>query len=137
LAAVEAALEAGDAEGVPFVLNARTDAFLLATERPPTVKLNDAIERGRAFLAAGATSVFVPGQLDEPTVRALVEALGPQRLSVIELPGSLPVSQLESLGVARVSTGPWSQRVALTALADAAAVLMAGGQLPPEVRALT
>src|SRR5690606_37993195 len=84
VAAVEAAVTAAEAEGVPFVLNARTDAYLRAPrDRTAEQKLADAVERGRAFLDAGAACVFVPGQLDEPTVRSLVEAFGPQRLSVI------------------------------------------------------
>src|SRR5947208_9856895 len=35
VAAVEAAVAAAEAEGVPFVLNARTDAFLRAGDRDP------------------------------------------------------------------------------------------------------
>ena len=54
---------------MPFVLNARTDAYLLAGDRDPADLLADAIERGRAFLDAGADCVFVPGQLDAETVR--------------------------------------------------------------------
>ena len=135
--AVEAVVAAGEAEGVPFVLNARTDAFLRAANRPPADVLADAIERGRAFLAAGATAVFVPGKLDEPTVGALVQAFGPQKLSLIAVPGSLSVSEMEYLGVARVSTGPWSQRVALTALADAASALLAGGTISATTRVLS
>ena len=42
--------------------------------------LADAIERGRAYLDAGASTVFVPGLLDEPTVAALVAALGERKL---------------------------------------------------------
>ena len=64
VAAVSAAVKAGEAEGVPFVLNARTDAFMLAAGRDPASVLEDAIERGRAFLEAGASCVFVPGRLD-------------------------------------------------------------------------
>ena len=45
--------------------------------------LADAIERGRAYLDAGASTFFVPGMLDEPTVAALVEALGPQKVNMI------------------------------------------------------
>jgi len=56
---------------------------------------------------------------------------------VIAVPGvSLPASELQALGVARVSTGPYTQRAALTALQDAAADLVAGGTLPPGTRAL-
>ena len=55
-------MRAAAAEGVPdFVLNARTDAFLRAGDRDPDDVLADAIERGRAFLDAGAPVVFVPG----------------------------------------------------------------------------
>ncbi|MGY1914364.1 hypothetical protein [Blastococcus sp. SYSU DS0973] len=41
------------------------------------------------------------------------------------------------LDVARVSTGPFMQRVALTALQDAATALLAGGVLPPGTRRLS
>ena len=42
----------------------------------------------------------------------------------------------EADGVARVSTGPFTQRVALTALQDAVTELLAGGTLPDGTRAL-
>jgi 2-methylisocitrate lyase-like PEP mutase family enzyme len=135
--AVSAVVRAGEAEGVRFVLNARTDAFLRAGDRGPADVLSDAIERGRAFLDAGACCVFVPGLLDEPTVRALVEGIGERRVSVIGVPGSLSGTRLAELGVARLSYGPWSQNVALTALADFAAEALAGGILPAGVRRLT
>ena len=137
VAAVAAAVSAGEAEGVPFVLNARTDAFLRAGDRDPELVLTDAIERGRAFLEAGADCVFVPGRLDIATVRRLVEGIGERRVSLIGLPGTPPQSELATAGVARLSFGPWSQRVALTALADTGAELLSGASLPDGVRALT
>ena len=51
------------------------------------------------------------------------------------MPGLPPTAELERMGVARVSMGPWGYRVALTALQDAAADLLAGGALPAGVRA--
>lgn len=137
VAAVSAAVAAAEAEGVGFVLNARTDAFLKAGDRDRADVLADAIARGRAFVEAGASCVFVPGRLDEPTVVALVEGIGERRLSVIHVPGSLPQARLAELGVARVSFGPWTQRAALTHLADLTADLLAGGALPEGVRALS
>lgn len=134
VAAVAAAVQAGAASG--FVLNARTDAFIKAGGRDPADVLADAIERGRAYLDAGAACFFAPGTLDRPTVEALVLALGPQKLSVIALPGSLPLPELAELGVARVSFGPWTQRLALTALAEAGADMLAGGSLPEGVKPL-
>jgi 2-methylisocitrate lyase-like PEP mutase family enzyme len=65
-----------------------------------------------------------------------VEVLGPRKGTLIAVPGTLPLAKLEELGVARVSYGPWSQRVALTALADFAADVIAGGALPEGTRPL-
>lgn len=127
---VRAAVRAAESEGVPFALNARTDVFLRDALPTPDEKAEEAIRRGRAFLDEGATCVFVPGKLDEPTVKRLVAGLGERRLSVIAVPGSLPPARLQELGVARVSYGPWTQRVALTALRDTALELYAGGALP-------
>ena len=79
--------------------------------------------------------VFVPGAVLREEIGALVDALGPQKLSVISVPRhSLPVRELQELGVARVSTGPFTQRVALTALQDAVAALVGGGTLPEGTR---
>ena len=133
---MSAVVKAGAAEGVDFVLNARTDAFLKAADRDPADVLADAIERGKAYLEAGATNVFVPGLLDEATVNALVSGIGWNKVSVINVPGSLAPAKLQELGISRISYGPWTQRVALTALADAAAELLANGQLPAGTRPL-
>ena len=130
VAKVEAVVAAGEAEGVPFVLNARTDAFVRGGDRPREVVLADAAERGKAYLEAGATSVFVPGPLDEDAVQQLVAAFGPQRLSVIGFPGVPPQARLAELGVARITYGPLTQRVALTALRAAAQGIYAGGGIP-------
>lgn len=133
---VEAAMRAGEAEGIRFVLNARTDAFVRGRDRSPEENLADAVTRGRAYLDAGAPVVFVPGLLDEHQVTTLVDAFGPQRLTMIGVPGSLPLARLQELGVARVSYGPWSQRVALTALQDLVRDVSAGGGIPEGTRPL-
>ena len=136
VAAVAAAVAAGETEGVPFVLNARTDAFLKAGDRDRSDVLADAIERGRAFLDTGAACVFVPGKLDEATVTALVEGIGERKVSTIGIAGSLPPARLAELGVARVSYGPFTQQSALTHLADLTTDLLAGGVLPDGIRKL-
>ncbi len=136
VAVVEAVVAAGEAEGVPFVLNARTDAFVRGGDRPRDVVVADALERGRAYLQAGATTVFVPGPLDDETVQELVAGLGRQKLSVIGLPGVPDQARLAELGVARITYGPLTQRVALTALQDAARAIYAGGGIPGGTRPL-
>lgn len=134
---VEAIMAVAAEAGVPdFVLNARTDTFLRAGDRDRGDVLADAVERGRAFLDAGAPVVFVPGLLSEDEIAALVEAYGPQRLTTIAVPGSVPLARQQELGVARVSYGPHSQNTALTALADLVADVHAGGGLPAGMRKL-
>jgi 2-methylisocitrate lyase-like PEP mutase family enzyme len=139
VAAVEAVLRAGRDAGIDFVLNARTDVLLRAPEGADRGELlTEAVRRGRAFLEVGAPVVFVPGAVHRAEIAELVEELGPRRLSVLAVPGISPsVRELEELGVARVSTGPYVQRVAMTAVQDATAELMAGGSLPPGTRSLT
>ncbi|MDX6198358.1 MAG: hypothetical protein QOJ79_1509 [Actinomycetota bacterium] len=138
VAAVEAVVRAGRDAGIAFVLNARTDAFVRAPKDADRgALLKEAVTRGRAYLEAGAPVVFVPGVVARDEIAALVDGLGLSKLSVISAPGvSLPARELQALGVARVSTGPFTQRVALTALQEAAKELLAGGQLPEGTRAL-
>lgn len=135
--AVEAVMEAAREAGVPdFCLNARTDAFVRDEGRSPEECLEVAVERGRAYLDAGAPMVFVPRASERSHVEALVEAFGPQRLTLIGVPGTLPLADLEALGVARVSYGPWSQRVALTALQQLVEGVHEGHGLPEGTRPL-
>lgn len=136
VAVMESIVKAGEAEGVPFALNARTDAFVRAGDRPVEESIKDAIERGRAFLDVGATSVFVPGILSADVTTQLVDGIGRGKVSVIGLPGALTAAEYEALGVARISYGPMIQRVGLTAVQDVAASLYADGVIPETTRAL-
>jgi 2-methylisocitrate lyase-like PEP mutase family enzyme len=137
VAQVEAVMSAAAAEGVPdFVLNARTDAFVKAGDRGRADVLAEAVARGKAFIEAGAPAVFVPAVLDENEIAELVDAFGPQRLTTIAIPGSPSLARQQELGVARVSFGPMSQRVALTALAKLVEAVQEGGGVPEDMRPL-
>jgi 2-methylisocitrate lyase-like PEP mutase family enzyme len=81
--------------------------------------------------------VFVPGRLAEEHVVALVDALGPRRLTTLPVPGSPPLARLEELGVARVSFGPFPQQVALTALQEMVEGVGRGQGIPDGTRPLT
>lgn len=132
VARVQSIMAAAKDEGIAFQLNARTDAIARAGDRPIKDSIDDAIARGRAFLDAGAAVVFVPGALTREVIEPLVEGLGRGKLSVIGAPGALPARELQELGVARVSYGPFTQRVALRALRDLATDLYAGGVIPDD-----
>ena len=133
---VRAIMNAAASAGIPFQLNARTDAIVRAKDRPMADSIADAIERGRAYLDEGAALVFVPGALSREQIEPLVEGLGIGKLSVIGLPGALTASEYEAMGVARISYGPLTQRVALRALRDLASSLYTGGVVPTDTPAL-
>jgi 2-methylisocitrate lyase-like PEP mutase family enzyme len=136
VARVRAIVKAAEQEGVPFQLNARTDAIARGGDRPLDESIADAIARGKAFLDEGAPLVFVPGGHPREVVERLVEGLGRGKLSVIGLPGALPAAEYEALGVARISYGPLTQRVALRALRDLATDLYGTGVVPEDTPAL-
>ena len=58
-------------------------------------------------------------------------------MSLLPVPGGLSLSRLEQLGVARVSFGPFPQRVALTALQEMVEGVARGEGIPEGTRALT
>lgn len=133
---VEQIVKVAEEEGVDFVLNARTDAFALNKQGDPDENLANAIERGKAFLDAGAPVVFVPAILSEEQILALVDAFGPRRLTTIGIPGLPPRDWQEAHGVARTSYGPLSQNVALTALQELVEEVHRGGGVPSNMRIL-
>lgn len=132
VARVRAIMQAAQAEGIAFQLNARTDALIRGVDAPIHERIDEAIRRGRAFLDEGAAVVFVPGAIQRPHVERIVEGLGRGKLSVIGFPGALPAKEYEELGVARISYGPLTQRVALRALRDLGESLYTGGVIPAD-----
>lgn len=136
VARVRAITAAAQAEGIPFQLNARTDAIVRGGDAPMEQRLADAIERGTAYLAEGAALVFVPGAVQPEHVTRLIEAFGRGRLSIIGVPGARPAAEYEALGVARISYGPLTQRVALRALRDLGTDLYGGGVIPEDTPTL-
>ncbi|WP_431278264.1 isocitrate lyase/PEP mutase family protein [Leifsonia poae] len=131
---VDASMRAAEKEGVPFQLNARTDAIVRGGDAPMEARVDDAIRRGLAFLGAGAPLVFVPGVVERAHVERIVDAFGRGRLSITgAFLGALTAPEYEALGVARISYGPITQRVALAALQNLAADLYDGGLIPSGV----
>jgi 2-methylisocitrate lyase-like PEP mutase family enzyme len=122
---IRAIVKAANKSGVRLVINARTDVFLRAIGAPES-RLAAAIERGKAFLAAGADCVFVPGVRDAETIRALVGGIGGP-VNVLAVDGTPPIAQLEALGVARVSVGSGPMRAALAVVRDVARELKSTG----------
>ena len=125
-ARIRAAREAADAAGVPIVINARVDAWLQPRTTAPVACLAEALERARAYLAAGADCIFPLGLDDPDTLAAFVQALAAP-VNVAALPGMPALAALAQLGVARVSTATRFACLALGAVDRAAAELLRTG----------
>ncbi len=129
VARIHAARRAAEVAGIPFVINARTDSYLAARifNQPQDAKcFEETVDRGRAYLEAGADCIFIPGLADPSTIGRLVAAIdGP--INILAGPGSPSVPELKALGVARVSVGGAIMRATLGLVQRAAAELRSGG----------
>lgn len=127
---ITAIRKATDKRGIHLVINARTDVFLEAVG-PPDKRLEITIARGNAYRKAGADCIFVPGGLDRDTIRTLVQEIDAP-LNVVANPAiSVPVvpsvSELQSLGVSRVSVGSGLTRASLSFVSRAAQEILGDG----------
>jgi 2-methylisocitrate lyase-like PEP mutase family enzyme len=114
-----------ESRGIPMVINARTDLFLLAKD-PGVEPVFEAIERLNAYREAGADCLFAPGITDKLRIEALAKAVrGP--LNVLAGAGTPPVAELELLGVARLSVGSGPMRATLALIRRIAKELLDAG----------
>lgn len=97
-----------DSLGFHLVINARTDSFYTSTGSPRE-KLTESIRRGNKYREAGADCIFVQPVLEKETISTLVREINApvNILSNPAIGGGLPpsVSELQDLGVARLSLG--------------------------------
>jgi 2-methylisocitrate lyase-like PEP mutase family enzyme len=111
--------------GVPIVLNARTDVYLLQVG-PAEKRYDRALRRLAAFRDAGADCLFLPGLRDAATIGRMVKDLN-SPLNILAGPGSPSVPELQQLGVARVSLGSSAMRATLGLLGRIAEELKTTG----------
>lgn len=109
---------------IPFVINARTDAYWLGIGDPKD-RLRLTLERAHAYAEAGADCIFVPGDLNRRTTQTLVKEI-PLPLNLIAPPKGLSIEELEALGVARLSLGSGPARAALGLIQTVASELKQG-----------
>ncbi len=122
---IRAARAAIDASGLPVVLTARCEAWLVGDRDP----LRTALERLVAFAEAGADCLYAPAVREAEAIALLVREVAPRPLNVL-MPGPVPglsLARLADLGVRRVSLGSALARVAWGAFLRAARSLRATG----------
>jgi 2-methylisocitrate lyase-like PEP mutase family enzyme len=100
---IRAVREAGSKAGVPLVINARTDVYLNQVGAPES-RYDHALRRAAAFRDAGADCIFLPGVREAELIARFVNDLK-FPINILAGPGFPTISELQRLGVARVSLG--------------------------------
>ena len=122
---IKAARAAIGASGIPVVLTARCEAWLVGQPNP----LRVALERLVAFADAGADCLYAPGVREPDEIAAIVNAVSPKPVNVLVSRPSpdLSVSRLADLGVRRISVGSALANVAWGAFMRAARSILETG----------
>ena len=92
-------------EGVPLVLNARTDLFLGTDPARHPDFIAEAAEREAAYAEAGADCFFIPGLTDANLISGIVDR-AKLPVNVMMMGDLTSLKKVASLGVARASYGP-------------------------------
>ncbi len=108
---IRAIKETAASAGVPLVINARTDVYLMPIGEAAT-RFDRTVERLRAYRKAGADCVFAPGVSDRDTIAELVKVIAAP-LNILVSAGCPSLAELEKIGVARVSAGSSVMRATL------------------------
>jgi 2-methylisocitrate lyase-like PEP mutase family enzyme len=114
---IAAARTAIEAAGMPFVLTARADAFLVSRDAAEATHI--AIRRLNRFRLAGADCLYPPGVADLATVKTLIAEIdGPLNIVTGLGAARLDPRDLIAAGVQRVSLGGAIARAALGFVRD-------------------
>ena len=130
VARIQAARRAADKQGLHLVINARTDAYWQSGVEPAEA-MRDTLERGKAYLQAGADCIFIPGLRNPDHIKTVIDHLSADlrsnklqtndlravhRVSPVNIlagPGVPSIPELAKLGVKRVSYGSGPHRAAM------------------------
>ena len=125
-ARIAAAREAAAASGVPLFINARVDNWIIGGSLGEDERLDEALRRARAYLAAGADGIYPIAATRPETIARLCRAIDAP-VNIGARPGLPALPELARLGVARVSTATRLAAVALAATREAARRMLESG----------
>lgn len=125
---IAAARAAAHAAGVPIFINARIDAWIIGGNASEAQRIDDALARARAYLAAGADGIY-PIALANPETIATLCARIDAPVNVGARGGLPDLAALARLGVARVSTATRLAALAYAAARAAARTVQSSGRV--------
>lgn len=125
IARIQTVRRVGEKLKVHLVINARTDAYWQAGASKEDAVRNT-LERGQAYLKAGADCIFVPGLRDPEHISAMI-AKWKSPVNILAGPGVPAIPELTRLGVKRISYGSGPMRSAMGLLRRMCEEAKAGG----------
>lgn len=128
-AKIEGAKAAGARRGVDLFVNARTDVYLKGLV-PADERVAESLARAERYRRAGADGIFVPGLREAPEISAIASAAR-LPLNVLAWPGLPSASELEALGVRRLSAGSGIAQALLGRMSSLAAGFLRSGASDP------
>lgn len=123
---ISVARQVADRRGIPLVINARVDSFLSSSFVDHGDATEDALTRARAYAEAGADCIYPIGPGDLETAAALRAGIE-LPINILVTPSAAPLKALETIGVNRVSFGPFVFRACLRKFVDIAETLLNQG----------
>jgi 2-methylisocitrate lyase-like PEP mutase family enzyme len=106
--------KAAEQKSVSLFINARTDLFL-GQSRDPAQSVGEALDRAKAYAAAGASGFFIPGLANAALIGRICEGVT-LPVNVMVMDGVRSNDRLSELGVSRISYGPIPYISAMSAL---------------------
>ncbi len=104
VARIKAIRRVSDSLEIPLVINARTDAYRFGRADDET-KLEETVERCKAYAQAGSDCLYPIGLTTKESISKVVGAVD-KPVNVMARKGVPSITELEKLGVRRVSLGP-------------------------------
>jgi 2-methylisocitrate lyase-like PEP mutase family enzyme len=123
---IAVAREAAREAGVPIVVNARIDSWIIASDGGVDERVEETLRRARAYLAAGADCIY-PIALADPDAIARVCSALDAPVNIGARAGLPDVAELGRLGVARISTATRLASLALSSAREAARQMRSDG----------
>lgn len=125
-AKIEAIRKACAREHLDVFVNARTDVYLKSLV-PSEKALGETLTRGKLYRDAGADGFFVPALVDTAAMKVIAESIA-LPLNILVRKTLVPVAEMKSAGVRRISAGAGTAMAAYGAFRRAALELLTEGQ---------
>lgn len=103
---IKAVREAAERRGIHLVINARADSFFAEGFSSEEERVEDVVTRLNAYVQAGADCVYPVGRGDKETLAILRKRISAP-INVLATAKTASLKELQTLGINRVSFGPY------------------------------